>query len=160
MRLLIISDSHDNIVRLKHSGEFAKANNMPVVHCGDWSSVRAVKILLNLGVKLFTVLGNADIEPGIKDAMRAPNVFFSQDFLEFEVDGRKILVCHYPDKIKDAVKSQKYDAIFCGHKHSKYKEIFGKTLVARPGALHRTSLPSFAVYDTLTNDVEFVDLAV
>ncbi len=161
MRVLVISDSHDNIVRLKHALGFAKEiKARAVIHCGDWSSPGVVNIMDSLGIKVYGVLGNADIDPQIVVSLRKAKVKFNSRFLKLTLRGRKIGVCHYPGKLKEAIKSQEYDVLFCGHIHSKHRAVYGKTLVARPGALGRTSSPSFAVYDTERNDVEFVDLTI
>lgn len=168
MKILIVSDSHDNIVRLKHVIGFAKKHKFDaLIHCGDWSSADAVNTMENLEIVAYGVLGNADIDPQIISSLRKANIIFDSDFLKLDLPagrqdlgGRKIGVCHYPDKLKEAIESKEYDVLFCGHIHNKHKEIHGKTLVVRPGALGRTLLPSFAVYDTEKNDVEFVDLAV
>lgn len=161
MKVLIVSDSHDNIVRLKHTIGFAKEIKAgAIIHCGDWSSTGAVNTMDNLGIRAYGVLGNADVDPQIVASLRKAKVKFNSDFLKPKLGGRKIGVCHYPERLKEAIKSQEYDALFCGHIHSKHKEIYGKTLVVRPGALGRTPFPSFAVYDTETNKVEFVDVAV
>lgn len=161
MKILIISDSHDNIVRLKHIIGFAKEIKAgAIIYCGDWSSADAVNTMENLGMKVYGVLGNADVDPQIISSLRKANIIFDSDFLKLELGGKKIGVCHYPDKLEKAIESKEYDVLFCGHIHDKHKEIHGKTLVVRPGALGRTLSPSFAVYDTEKNDLEFVDLAV
>lgn len=161
MKILVISDSHDNIVRLKHVIGFVKKHKFDaIIHCGDWSSANAVNTMENLGIEIYGVLGNADVDPQIISSLRKANVIFDSNFLKLELGGRKIGVCHYPDKLKEAIEGKEYDILSCGHIHNKHKEIYGKTLVVRPGALGRTLLPSFAVYDTEKNDVEFVDLAV
>lgn len=161
MKILIISDSHDNIVRLKHVVGFAKEIKAgAIIHCGDWSSQDAVNTMENLGSRAYGVLGNADIDPQIVASLRKAKIKFNSDFLKLELGGRKIGVCHYPGRLKDAIESQEYNALFCGHIHSKHKETYGKTLVVRPGALGRTPSPSFAIYDTEKNNVKFLDLAI
>lgn len=161
MRILIIADSHDNIVRLKHVIGFAKKiKTEAIIHCGDWSSGDAVNTMENLGMEVYGVLGNADVDPQIISSLRKANVIFDSSFLKLRLGGKRIGVCHYPDKLKEAIEGKEYNVLFCGHIHDKHKEIHGKTLVVRPGALGRTLLPSFAIYDTEKNDVEFMDLAV
>lgn len=161
MKILIVSDSHDNIVRLKHVIGFAKEMKAEaIIHCGDWSSQDAVNTMDNLGIGTYGVLGNADIDPQIVASLRKAKIKFNSDFLKLELGGRKIGVCHYPERLKETIKSQEYDALFCGHIHSRHKAIYAKTLVVRPGALGRTPSPSFAVYDTEKNDVEFVDVEI
>lgn len=161
MKILVISDSHDNIVRLKHVLGFAeKIKAGAVIHCGDWSSADAVNTMDGLRIKVYGVLGNADIDPQMVVSLRKAKIKFNSDFLKLRLGGRKIGVCHYPERLKDAIKNQEYDALFCGHIHSKHKAVYGKTLVARPGALGRTLSPSFVVYDTEENAVEFVEMEI
>jgi len=50
-----------------------------------------------------------------------------------------------------------YDVIFCGHRHFKSERTINGIKIVSPGALHSIE-PSFAVYDTDTNGVEFFDL--
>lgn len=161
MKILIISDSHDNIVRLKHAlGFTGKIKIGAIIHCGDWSSQDAVNTMNNLGIRAYGVLGNADVDPQIVVSLRKAKIKFKSDFLKLQLGGRNLGVCHYPEKLKKAIESQEYDALFCGHIHSKHKKIYGKTLVVSPGALGRTLSPSFAVYDTEKNNVEFVDVEI
>lgn len=161
MKILIISDSHDNIVRLKHALGFTRKIKIgAIIHCGDWSSQDAVNTMNNLGIMAYGVLGNADVDPQIVVSLRKAKIKFNSDFLKLQLGGRNLGVCHHPEKLKKAIESQGYDALFYGHIHSKHKKIYGKTLVVRPGALGRTLSPSFAVYDTEKNNVEFVDVEI
>jgi putative phosphoesterase len=161
MRVLVLSDSHDNIVRLKHVLGFAKRiRAAAIIHCGDWSSPGAVNTVGNLGIKTYGVLGNADVSPQMIVSLRKAKVKFNSFFLKLRLGGKRIGVCHYPARLEKAIESQKYDALFCGHIHDKYRKVVGKTLVVRPGAIGGTLFPSFAVYDTEVNDVEFIGLAI
>src|SRR3989344_3402374 len=116
MRVLIISDSHGNIVRLKHCLEFGESIGVgAVIHCGDWDNSESVKIMNTAKIPVFTSLGNADIDPDIKTGLCQAKIKYSLDFLEIEVGGRLIAVTHFPTRQSDLVKTQKYDAVFCGH---------------------------------------------
>lgn len=161
MRILVISDSHGNIERLKHVYDFAKGAGLDaIIHCGDWDTPDAVKIAKEVDMPIYGVLGNADIDPAIPASLKSADVIFNSDFLKLELGGRRIGVCHFPGKLKDAVMSQEYDALFHGHTHRRKNKVEGKTLVVNPGALHRTRESSFAIYDTDKNAVEFVDVAI
>lgn len=175
MKLLVISDSHDNIVRLRHVLGFAKELNIDaVIHCGDWNTPLAVSEFSKLGVKKYGVLGNADIDPRMVQMLFEVCDKFDENFLELNLDGKKIGINHYPpsslsssgqatfspSSIDRAITSGDYDVIFYGHNHTKKNEKYRKTLIVNPGALHRTNTPSFAVYDTETNQVEIVDVAI
>lgn len=159
MRILIVSDSHGNIVRLKHAVGYAKSSGVnAIIHCGDWDNVEAVLTMQDAEIPVYGVLGNADVDPQVVPSLRKANVNFDIDFLKLDLDGKSIGVCHFPGKLEDAIKSQEYDVLFHGHTHKKKDKLFGKTRVVNPGALQKTPTPSFAVYDTETNSVEFVDI--
>lgn len=153
-------------MRLKHVLGFAKKVKISaIIHCGDWDNIEAVRVFCDTdGIPVYGVLGNSDIDPQIITSLKKANIVFNPDFLELELGGKKIGVSHFPEGLKEAVESQKYDVLFCGHIHSKYKRTAGKTLIVRPGALDKIInplvKPSFAVYETKANDVEFVDLAI
>lgn len=161
MKILVISDSHDNIVRLKHCVGFANNSKLDaIIHCGDWSSSAAVETMKDAEIPVYGVLGNADVNPQMVSSLRNTKVIFDVDFLKLKLDGRNIGVCHFPGKLEEAIKSQEYDVLFHGHTHKKKDKLFGKTRVVNPGALQKTPTPSFAVYDTGNNTVEFVDLEI
>lgn len=175
MRILVISDSHDNIVRLKHVVGFAKDQNFDaVIHCGDWNTPLAVSEISKSRLKLYGVIGNADIDPRMVQVLFEVCEEFDESFLKLNLDGKVIGVHHYPPSslrssgqatfspslIDLAIISGEYDVIFCGHTHVRKDEKYRKTRIVNPGALHRTDSPSFVVYDTKTNDVKFIDVAL
>ncbi|MAG59350.1 hypothetical protein CMO96_00985 [Candidatus Woesebacteria bacterium] len=161
MKILTISDSHGNIVRLKHTiGYATQANLDAIIHCGDWGTKDAADAMKGVKIPVYGVLGNADYDPRIATSLRKAKVKFNDDFLKLELGGRQIGICHFPGKLKNALKSQEYDVLFHGHTHRKKNEKHGKTILVNPGALQKADIPSFAVYDTEKNKVEFVDVAI
>lgn len=161
MKILIISDSHDNIVRLRHVIGFAKTEGFAaVIHCGDWNTPLAISEISKVGIKIYGVLGNADINPQMEQQLFEVCENFDPDFLSLNLDELKIGVCHYPAKLDAVIESQEYDVLFCGHTHIKKHEYRGKTQIINPGALHRTLSPSFGVFETETKEVEIVNVAI
>ena len=161
MKILVLSDSHGNIVRLKHVVGHANSSGVgSIIHCGDWDNAESVLTMKNAEIPVYGVLGNADVDPQIVPSLRNANVNFSTDFLKLELGGRNIGVCHFPGKLETAIKSQEYDVLFHGHTHKKKDKMFGRTKVVNPGALQKTPTPSFAVYDTEMNSIDFIDLAL
>ncbi|MDO8503678.1 MAG: YfcE family phosphodiesterase [bacterium] len=161
MKILIISDSHGNLKNLEHAIGFARAVRLAaIIHCGDWDTPQAVEVVKRSGLVVYGVLGNADIDPLVTSNLEGTNIHFDKDFLEFETGKRKIGVCHFPGKLEDATNSGKYDVLFHGHTHRKKDEVYGKIRVVNPGALSKTDSPSFAVYDTDKNSVEFITIAI
>lgn len=167
MKVIIISDSHDNIVRLKHVIGFAKECKAgAIIHCGDWNTPLAVKqfesdLIGFAGVKIpvFGVLGNADIDPRMQQVLKEVNINFNASFSKLEFDGKFVGVSHYPTLLEEMVQKEKFDIGFCGHTHQRRKWNFKDTPLMNVGALHRTNEPSFVVYDTESDVVEIIDVA-
>lgn len=160
MKLLIISDSHDNIVRLRHVLGFAEKLKVgAIIHLGDWYRVVPEEIARVKNIPVYTVLGNADYRPELREELQQASIKYSENFLELELDNKKIGLSHYPSGIRNLIDGQKYDLLLHGHTHKRKNEVHGKTRVLNPGALQGTQLPSFAVYDTSSGEVEFVDIA-
>jgi len=169
MRIIILSDSHDNIVRLKHVVGFSNVCKAEaIIHCGDWNTPLAVKQFDGVKIPVYGVLGNADIDPEVKVKMQKSKIKSEKDFLEIELGGKKIGICHYPPSpaasegqaLQRALESGKYDLLVHGHTHKRGMWHKGTTLLVNPGALQKTLEPSFAVYDTEANKVEIIDVVV
>ena len=156
MKAVVVSDSHGNIANLKLVVGFAKKIKADgIIHCGDWDNLKSVEEVLSSNISVYAVLGNADIDERIADRLQRIGKNFNRDFLEFEIGGRKIGVVH---NFNHSVSSIKYLSIlFSGHRHFKSERIINGVKIISPGALHSVK-PSFAVYDTDTNGVEFLDL--
>lgn len=148
MKILVISDSHGNISNLNHVLGFAKKiNASAIIHCGDWNNLRAVDVVVDSGIPLYAVLGNADIDPELSNK-------FDENFLKIEIDGRKIGIIHNIKHLTFDI--QKLDVLFYGHTHKQQESTLGGAKVVNPGALENDI--SFAVYDTMTNKIELVKI--
>ncbi len=155
LKILVISDSHDNIANLEHVMGFAKKINAEaVIHCGDWNNVEAVKTVLSFGIPLYSVLGNADVDPEVENSLKKQSKKFDPYFLKCELDGRKIGVIHNIRHLVSNIES--LSILFFGH-WQKQKEIYWNGIRAiNPGALENEI--NFAVYDTKKKEVEFVSI--
>lgn len=152
MKLLVIGDTHDNIANIKHVMGYAKKIKAgAVIHTGDWSSLKTYEVVKSYGIKTYGVLGNADISPEIKSKFK--------DFLEFEIDGIKIVVVH--NSIKHNKLFDNLDIVFTGHFHTqKVWEVMDyvqnkRVKMIRPGSLENDIC--FAIFDTKTKEVEFIN---
>jgi putative phosphoesterase len=142
MKILVISDSHGNISNLKHVLGFAKKIRCgAVIHCGDWNNLESVNTVINFNIPLYGVIGNADIADNIK--------YKFKKIEEIEIDNKKIGIIHNIRNLK--VNKNNFDIIFCGHNHKQLQ--IGN--IVNPGALENDI--HFAIYDTLTNTVEFIN---
>jgi len=85
----------------------------------------------------------------------------AQEFGEIELKGRKIAFCHYPKLAELLAKSGEYDAVFHGHTHVFREELHDETILINPGSIcgiveGKYQQPSYAVYDTKTNEVDHI----
>ncbi len=146
MKILIIGDSHGNIANLKHVMGFGKKIGVKaVIHTGDWNTLYSVEVVESYKILLYSVLGNADIDPAFKKRFK--------ENLEIVIDGRKIYLIH------KFLKSDKNylgkDIVFSGHYHSQYESDLSEVKIVRPGALESTI--NFAVYDTSNDEVKLIN---
>lgn len=154
MKILVIGDSHGNIANLRHVMGFAKKTKVgTVIHTADWDSPVAVRAVLNFNIPIYSVLGNADVDPNMERLLKQRSQGFALDRLKIKLDNRKIGVIH-----SFKVSGEWYrdcDIVFCGHRHSQDERVVNGVKVVRPGALVLGI--SFAVYDTRTNKIEFIN---
>jgi len=154
MKILIISDSHGHVANLKYVLGFAKRIGVKaVIHCGDWDDLASFEAVLSFGIPIYSVQGNADVNSDLEDALHFESKKFDSHLLKLEIDGRKIGVIHRAD-LKDE-KLYEFNIVFSGHYHSKEEKIINWTKFVRPGALINGN--NFAVYETINNEVEFVE---
>lgn len=153
MKIVVIGDSHGNIANIKHVMGFAKNIKAgAVIHTGDWNTVESVNAVLEFQIPLYTILGNADINPEVEISLRNQSKKFDITQMMFKLDNRKIGVIH--SFKASGLWYKGLDMVFCGHRHSQDERIINGVKIVRPGAL--VSGISFAFYDTVSNKVEFI----
>ena len=130
-----------------------KAGVKVVIHCGDWADLAAFDTVLPFGIPIYSVLGNADIDPDLEEALRLECKKFDPYLLKLKIDGRKIGVIHNVDFKNE--KLYEFNIVFSGHLHSKEEKIVNWTKFVRPGALINGI--NFAVYETVSGTIEFVN---
>lgn len=154
LKLLIISDSHSNIANLKHVLGFGKKIGVgAVIHCGDWNNFDSIETVLSYDIPLYSVLGNADIDPVIGKRLMLKSKGFDRVYLGLKLDSKNIGVIH---KLSDLVPSRLLPSIlFYGDTHKQMVKMVGMVKMVNPGALEHDI--NFAVYDTVTDEVEFMN---
>jgi predicted phosphodiesterase len=158
MKILVISDSHGNIANLKHVMGFAKNIKAGgVIHCGDWNNVAAAKTVIFSGIPLYSVLGNADIDPELDKYLSKQSTKFTQNYLKIKLGGKKIGLVHIFNSYKRDLR--KLDIVFSGHYSNQsigeHTDTDGFSYrVVQPGSLENNI--NFAIYDTKTDKVELI----
>lgn len=155
MKLLIIGDSHGNIANLKHVLGFAKHIKVKaVIHTGDWNDLKSLETVFNYNIPIYTVQGNADIDPKLIRKLKIFPKKFSDHILKVKIDGIKIGIVH---KFSSGQKIKLKDCpiVFTGHYHSQKEWKIDDINIIRPGALENDI--NFAIFDTKTKMVEFIN---
>ena len=118
MKILVIGDSHGNIANLKHVLGFAKHIKCgAVIHTGDWNNLKSLETVFNYNIPIYTVQGNADIDPKLISKIKIRSEKFSDDFLKFKIGGIKVGVVHRFSKDQQLMASG-CSFVFTGHYHS------------------------------------------
>ena len=163
MKILIISDSHDNVVNLEKVLAWAKENGVEaLIHAGDLSapSILGKVIAPNFSGSIHLVLGNVGdsiLTKVVADKFSQVKYYGEQG--EFELAGKKIALAHEPAKAEPLINSGKYDLVIYGHTHQAEVKTVGPTLVVNPGTLGGLFAPAtFAVYNTDTGAAEIKEV--
>ncbi len=167
MKIAIIADVHDNAHNLVLALDKINSykNIKKILFLGDFAGAAIANLLCSSPIPVFAIWGNNDGDKSLitkfsleKDSNLEVS-FETYDIIE--IDKRKIFLTHFPILAKPMAKSKEFDAVFYGHNHTKNKEKIGKCLVVNPGEIgaYKTGNPSFAIYDTKTNDAEIIEFS-
>lgn len=132
MRIGVISDTHDNVPRIKEAVAIFNERNVDlVIHAGDYIAPFAVAPLGDLKCQYVGVFGNNDGEKLGLNKRSQGRISVAPHSVES--GGKNILVLHEPGGLAALIKSQAYDIIIYGHTHEPVIEEQGRTLVINPG---------------------------
>ena len=172
MKIAIISDTHGNAANFKKAVRWLNKENIKLIlHAGDIGSPESLKESLEeFRGKLLGVFGNMDkdFKILIDEYDKISKVKIKENTFETEIDGKRIAITHFPAEAKKLAQSvnpstgsgSRYDLVFYGHTHRAWDE---KVMVPAGGSCHMINpgelagqfyKPTFAVYDTETNNLE------
>ena len=153
----VISDTHNhlpNVARIVKLLNDARVD--AVVHTGDVTQAKTLRVLAGLAAPLLGVWGNNDLERESLDAVCAEFDFhFVDGVLELSWSSRRVFVVHDPIEI-DAAFLRRADVIFHGHVHRRVEERTSGTLVFNPGecAGHVKGLNAVGIVDLRSLECE------
>ena len=164
MRLGLISDTHDNVPKIREAILQLNEHEVDLVlHAGDYISPFTAKPYADLKAKMIGVYGNNCAErEKLREVYTAVGKEIVGNFAEVEAGGRRIALLHGHDDalLSSIIAHGDYDAVVHGHDHKTKIEKRGATLVVNPGEVcgYVTGRSSFAVLNTLGPTVEIIDL--
>ncbi len=157
MKLAVLSDTHGHVANTQAAVRLIGEMSVDaVLHCGDIGSTAVVPVFSQWPTHF--VLGNVDHDAaGLRFAIRRAGQTCHDRFGEIEISSRRIGFLHGDDscKLSEAIESQQYDLVCCGHTHKAKLELQGRTYVLNPGALYRASPHTVALVELPSLRVEF-----
>lgn len=167
-RLLIISDTHDNLAAIDDLIKCLKIGGYTydsVIHLGDIVSPFTLRKLINeLEAPMTAIFGNND---GDKPLLKSILPGIADPPVTVEWRGRRALLLHgfkSPEMTEFFVNSlasgRAYDIILYGHTHLARVTRINNTLVINPGTVsgYVSGKRTFAILDTEKLDAEIVDI--
>ncbi|KAF2955388.1 MULTISPECIES: metallophosphoesterase [Marinitoga] len=129
---LLISDTHDNIHKMKEVEKIIERENITAVfHCGDFVAPFVLPYIIKDGIDFYGVFGNNDGEKLLLSERSNRRILPGPR--EINIEGKKILMMHEPYALRAAEKSGLYDFVFFGHTHEIVSRKENGTVVVNPG---------------------------
>jgi putative phosphoesterase len=164
MKILIVSDSHDNYEKLSAAISAGNETGCEVMlHSGDFVSPPTLENLKDFNGKVYLVWGNNEGEKVgfVNKIVQLENTEIKGNVMEKDIDGLKFYMNHYPDIVENAALTGKYDVCIYGHNHIYHEEVLSNgTILLNPGAIHgwKTGVCTCIVFDTKIKTVEKITL--
>jgi len=159
MKIGIISDSHENMPKIRRAVElFNREQVGAVLHAGDIISPITAGEFASLQARLIGVFGNNDGDVlFLRERFRKIGKLHVKKY-EGRLGGKRFLLIHQPDMLEALAASGAYDVIVYGHTHRAEISRRGPTLVVNPGEAGGwiTGKSTVALLDTSTLEARLV----
>lgn len=159
MRIGVVSDTHNMLRNVERIVElFAAAGVERVVHTGDITQAKTLRVLGRLQAEVVGVFGNNDLErESLEAACRAHALQFCDPPLRLEWAGRRLAVVHDPLDLRPELLAG-CDVALYGHDHRRRIERRNGRLLLNPGecAGHVAGSNAVGVLDLVRLDVEIL----
>ena len=160
MKIGIISDTHDRLLRTRFAVQLLKSQGAELlVHCGDFIG-REILVACS-ALPLYFVFGNNDCDtvPDLQQVATELGATCLGWGGEFTVQEKRLAVVHghLMSDLRPLLKSQP-DYLFSGHSHIRGDWLEGTTRRINPGALHRAEEFTVALLELSTSAVQFLPI--
>lgn len=156
MKVVIISDIHDNLVNLGKCLHWCRKSNLgELICCGDLTNSETLEFLAqNFKGIIYLVRGNIEIydEDEVK---QYKNIKYYGKIGKVELDEKAVGFGHEPYFIDDILEKEKYDIIFYGHTHRPWEFKKKGAKIVNPGTLGGVfNKATFAVWESASGKLE------
>ena len=160
MRLGVLSDTHDQLTRVRRAVHLLRAAGAEaLVHCGDLTGPEVVAACAEL--PCYFAFGNhdADVVAELRQAIdRAGGVCLGWGG-EVTLAGKRVAVTHgHMRSDVRRVMGARPDYLLSGHSHVRRDWREGATRRLNPGALHEADEYTVALLDLAADEVRFLTL--
>lgn len=159
MRLGILSDPHGNAAMVHRALVLLDARGAEAfILCGDIGGLNVLEELV--GRRCWFVWGNTDCpDPTWRAQVESMGLPWPNGPLELRLEGKRIGVFHGNEKefVKACERADR-DYLLFGHTHRRHDSRSGGMRIINPGALHRVRVPTVALLDLRTDDLEFIEV--
>lgn len=154
MKIVIISDTHDNLANLKKFFNFCKREKINfLIHCGDVCQGNTLSEIEKNFERICLSLGNADLKDSLFKRNKKTKIF--ENLGEIGIEKLKIGFCHQFNFEKMKGKIENFDFFFFGHTHWPFFKKEKKCILSNPGNLAGLFYKaSFLILDTETKILE------
>ncbi len=156
MKVVIISDIHDNLVNLKKCLKWCQKERIEkIVCCGDLTNNDTLGALSkNFSGEICLIKGNCEIYEEM-DVKKYKNINYFGKIGYFKIDKKNVGACHEPFLIDKVMEKGECDIIFYGHTHKPWQETKNGVMRVNPGTLGGMfQLSTFAFWDNEKNVLE------
>lgn len=162
MKIVIIADAHNNLVRLQRVLDYCQKEKVDgLISCGDLASMETLDFLIeNFSGPIWHVLGNMDkdfLQKKITEITQRENATIFPDFGELVLQGNKLAFVHFPQKAQELFASKKYAVVFYGHTHQPWLEKSeGRYLINQGNVTGDRCPATFAVWEVEKNHFQLL----
>jgi len=164
-RIGILSDTHDNIPRIKEAViRLNKEGVDLVLHAGDYIAPFVMGTLKDLHAEMIGVFGNNDGDRAllVKKCADFPNLSIRGSFARIQTGPMTIGIVHGSDRelLDTLIMSEAFDLVVCGHTHRAEVMRKGRTLVVNPGEVcgYLSGTSTIALVDMQRHHAEILTL--
>ncbi len=161
MRIVIISDIHNNITNLQKVLNYCRKENIEkIICCGDLASMETLDFLCNnFSEEIYYCFGNMD-DGQMRNydfETKYKNAWIFRDYGTACIDNKNIAFTHYPEAARELCQTGKYDFVFYGHTHKPWTEKINNCTTLNPGNVAgEVYPPTFAVWNTENDNFELI----
>jgi len=162
MKIGIISDTHDNLPRIKKAVEIFNREKVELVlHAGDFVSPFTFLEFKNINCPLKGVFGNNDGDKlYLQEKFKVIGELYPAPYI-VKINNKNVIMLHKEKLIDALAESQKYEVIIYGHTHRTDLRKIRKTLIINPGECGGwlTGKSTIALLDLETLEAKIIKLA-